>query len=251
MKIGIDGSEEFQELITGRVGWIGRQPVSSTYGFQMKYDQFGNIIDENFEDPSERLLIDHFENTVLHIKQDHLKDTFSMIELGSNNCFYSMLFKKIFAPKKTLNIMVEPYEKYLNLGKEHFDINNFEGIFLNKKIDTPEGWGAKNIHFTCESTTVDDLMREFKIDELDVLHCDIDGAEFLALESAKDALSRKKINVLFILTHNTHPNKFSIHDQCFDLLLKKYGYTCILNHTISDVGGDTILVFKKSLFYCN
>ena len=75
MKISIDGSEEFQKLIKDHLGWAGRESISSKYGFQMKYDQFGNIVDENFEDHTEKLLIDHFEDTMLHKKVSMLHVT--------------------------------------------------------------------------------------------------------------------------------------------------------------------------------
>ena len=139
--------------------------------------------------------------------------------------------------------------KNSNTGVEHFKHNNLKANFIKKKIYNPEKWC--NIDLDCDQVLVDDLLNEYKIDTLDVLHCDIDGTEVLALESAKEFLTKNKINFLFILTHpGTAGNK--IHPQGSDFLhnevkriLKSYGYKMILEISDGLVGHDNLVVFKR------
>ena len=113
--------------------------VTEKYGIKMKYNQFGDIVTENFEDPDEKIAIDLFEKSVLDLKLKN-KNVYSMIELGSNFSYYSMLFKKILEPDESLSILLEPYDKYMKTGKEHFEINNLEGVFLKERIYNPIPW---------------------------------------------------------------------------------------------------------------
>lgn len=215
----------------------------------MKYNQFAQTVDENYEDPEEKIAIDLFEKWVLELKTKN-KTKYNMIELGSNYSYYSMLFKKILQPSESFNLLLEPYEKYMKIGKEHFQINNLEGTFLEERIYDPNPWC--NITFTCPTTTIDDLMERYEIDELDILHSDIDKTEEYALNSAKNSLQNKKIDTLFIMTHPltdherwaTAENPTQLHLRCKQILLD-YGYTLIYDHPYCDLAGDGMLVFKK------
>ena len=220
--------------------------ITEKYNLKIKYNQFAQEVSSNFEDPDEKILIDSFEKYVLELKNKN-KEKYSMIELGSNFSYYSMLFKKIIEPNETLSIMVEPYEKFFNTGKEHFEINNLEGNFLKKRIYNPELWC--NIKFDYPSTGIDELLDEYKIEELDVLHCDIDQSEVLALNTASNSLKNKKIDLLFILTHGKDQQEVSnpptpLHVECKNIL-NGYGYDCLLDHPTCDVCGDGLLIFKK------
>jgi len=210
------------------------------YNFKVKYNQFGqHCANEplyNFEDISEEVLINCFEQEVLDLKASNTTHNL-MIELGSNNCFYSMLYRQIMAPIPIKNIMVEPYEIYMNLGKEHFELNGFNGEFLNRRIFTPERWCDKE--FQCDPITIDNLFATYNLSGIDVLHCDIDGAEIYALEGAKIALEKKLISLIFLCTHSD-----DLHVKCKDILTN-YSYNCILDHPQPTVGYDRVLVFDK------
>jgi hypothetical protein len=223
--------------------------LTEKYGIKMKYNQFADIVSENFEDSDEKIAIDLFEKCVLDLKEKN-KTKYNMIELGSNYSYYSMLFKKIIEPNKSFNLLLEPYEKYMKTGKEHFEINNLEGVFLEERIYNPTPWC--DITFTCPTTTIDELMDRYEIDELDILHSDIDKSEVYALDSAKHALENKKIDTLFIMTHpqtpeegwSTEENPTQLHLRCKEILFN-YGYTLVYDHPRCDLAGDGMLVFKK------
>ena len=53
-----------------------------------------NQVDDNFYDASEEIVISHFEQNCIDLQKQNKKE-YSMIELGSNQAYYSCLFKAI------------------------------------------------------------------------------------------------------------------------------------------------------------
>ena len=194
--------------------------VTEKYGFKMFLDQFGVPVVENYYDTSELLLIEAFEKYVLDLKNKS-KDLYTMIELGSNQAYYSMLFKSILKNKDTVTIMVEPTDEYMVRGKFHFSINNYDGIFINKCIG--KTWVAHN----------------YNIEKLDVLHSDIDGAELTMLEGAAESLKNKKIEYAFILTHY-----LGLHEACLKFI-SQFDYDVLLDHREDNIGADRLIIIKS------
>lgn len=228
------------------------------YGIKMKWRccHLPEIarVSENYYDKSETLVAELFEKYVSQLKKKEKKQ-YTMVELGSNYSYYSMLFKKIIGPKKTFNIMVEPYDPCMQYGKDHFEMNNLEGIFLREKIRNPTPCGVwRGITFDCPSTTLDEILKRHDIDELDMLHCDIDGAEGYMLEGAEDALKYKKIDTLFLMTHAVDDEDESLckcgkgpsklHVKVKNKLLS-YGYNLMFDHEECTLSGDSMLIFKR------
>lgn len=210
--------------------------VTEKYGFKMFLDQFGVPVVENFYDTSELLLIEAFEKYVLDLKNKS-KDLYTMIELGSNQAYYSMLFKSILKNKDTVTIMVEPTDEYMVRGKFHFNINNYDGIFINKCIG--KTWVAHNSTFNKEEVSVDQLVNDYNIEKLDVLHSDIDGAELTMLEGAAESLKNKKIEYAFILTHY-----LGLHEACLKFI-SQFDYDVLLDHREDNIGADRLIIIKS------
>jgi hypothetical protein len=210
--------------------------VTEKYNFEVKYDQFGNRVDKYYFDKDEIFLIEKFENIILDLKEKNLQ-TYSMLELGSNQAYYSLLFKSILKDKNTVSILVEPHDPYIVRGIEHFSINNYEGYFLNKSIGT--SWIAHNTNFNKPVTNVDEIIQEYKLDSLTVLHSDIDGAEITMLEGSDWALTNKKIKYAFILTHG-----LETHLKCLDII-SKYDYEILVNHQEDNIGADRLIIIKS------
>jgi hypothetical protein len=211
-------------------------------------------VSENYYEESEALVAELFEKYVFELKIKN-KEKYNMIELGSNYSYYSMLFKKIIGPDKTFNLMVEPYGPCMQYGKDHFEINNLEGVFLQEQIRNPTPCGVwGDIPFDCPSTTIDELFERYNIDELDMLHCDIDTGEVYMLDEAENALKDKKIDTLFIMTHARNAEDESLckcgkgpaplHVEVRKRLLD-YGYTLLFDHEPCTLSGDSMVIFKR------
>ena len=61
--------------------------------------------------------------------------------------------------------------------------------------------------------TVDSFCHDQDIKHLDILHADIQGFELDMLMGAKEMLSQKKIDYIFISTHSNE-----LHEQCLEIL---------------------------------
>jgi hypothetical protein len=209
------------------------------YNFKVSIDQFHQKVDSNFEDEKEIELIDVFEKEILNLQKTN-KEKYTMIELGSNQSYYSLLFKHILGKDKTLNILVEPDPKHLKATiSEFFNLNNCEGILYNKAIGESYKPNLENIKITeCGSITLDQILIENNIDVLDVLHCDIDGAELSLIKTCSDTFKNKKIDTIFLLTHSY------CHEICKEFF-NNLEYDLIYENNMRSIGWDNLLVYKK------
>jgi FkbM family methyltransferase len=156
--------------------------------------------------------------------------------LRNNSIVFYKFFKSILKNKNVKSIMVEPYEPYLVRGIEHFEINNYSGIFLNKSIGNE--WVAHHTNFDGEVISVDEIIEEYNLDELSVLHSDIDGSEIKMLHGCEQSFLNKKIKYAFILTHG-----LKTHLECLDIILK-YDYNILLDHREANVGHDSLIIIE-------
>jgi hypothetical protein len=231
--------------------------ITKKYNIKMLCDQAGDRVPEDFLDASELPCIEKFEECCLDLKSQN-RERYTMIELGSNQAYYSMLFRGIIDSdkknQKCKNIMLEPTPEHMKRGKRHFFHNNFEGIFEEGGIGHYWCWHTRWHEKSLPSYTIDELMKKHYIDQLDVLHSDIDGNEIRLLESSERAFKDKKINYIFILTHgvwneleSTYSTKIikngeNRHKVCREFLLN-CGYSLLLDVS-ENVGYDGLLVFK-------
>ena len=111
----------------------------------------------------------------------------SMIELGAYWGHYSMWLKK--ARPKADVILVEPDPACLKAGQDNFARNGFEGEFIQAFVGNGK-------------FQVDEFFRNRKIRKLDILHTDIQGFEVEMLGGARDVLTRRRVQYLFISTHS-------------------------------------------------
>jgi FkbM family methyltransferase len=167
-----------------------------------------------------------------------------MLELGSFWAYYSLWFQREIP--NGVSIMLEPNANKIEVGKEHFHINNFEGTFIrgfvgDKSLPAAEfiDWdGTKSV---IPQVSIDGLMQQLGLEEIDILHADVQGAEFDMLKGAANALEHNKINYLFISTHGHQ------HRRC-KRQLDKYGYKVIAEHSVlQSYSGDGLIVAKSSL----
>ena len=129
----------------------------------------------------------------------HMPDGATMIELGANWAFYSMWFQKEVPNAR--NFMIEPDPENLNRGVRNFRLNDFNGQFLRGGV----GPGAQGLR---------QFLTQAKIEYIDLLHADIQGAELHLLEAIRDLLDARKVGYIFISTHSQE-----LHEQCTEFLV--------------------------------
>jgi len=162
-----------------------------------------------------------------------LKDVSSggaMIECGSNWAYYSAWFNK--SVKNAINIMIEPTNKKLEVGKKNFESNNMKGIFENAFIGRSAISGAKFIDwdrkvYDIDRLCIDDIVERYNLDKVDIVHADIQGAELEMLYGSTRSISKSKIRYFVISTHSD-----AIHYHC-TRFLKTHGFNIVCDHTIA------------------
>lgn len=127
-----------------------------------------------------------------------LKKNSIMVELGSYWSMYSVWFMSTVQDGKSY--CIESDIENLNLGKKNFKLNGFESNFFRGKISPGE--------FELNKFFLDQ-----NIDNLDILHSDIQGDELYMLETIHEYLRCKKIKYVFISTHSD-----IIHYSCIERL---------------------------------
>lgn len=163
----------------------------------------------------------------------------TMIELGSNWSYYSMWFNKTF--ENATNIMVEPNRTKLTAGQENFKLNGMHGIFENAFVSDKSNpnsvftdWDGQN--YQLGSVCVDDLIQRYGLESVDILHADIQGAEYAMLFGCANAIMSGKIKCFFISTHG-----IATHHACLGFLIS-CGYKILSCHTEMESFADDGLI---------
>jgi hypothetical protein len=165
----------------------------------------------------------------------HMPENATMIELGSYWAYYSLWFATEIKGAK--NYLIEPDPKRLEIGRKNFELNNKTGFFcrgfVGVVMDTdPDIAGTEYI-------SIDDFIEKEKISHVDILHADIQGAEYEMLTSAVNHLDQ--IDYFIISTHNHEQH----HLPCLDFLKTK-GFVILAEHTASEsCSGDGLIVAKR------
>lgn len=190
------------------------------------------------------------EEKVFYEVLKRIKPGGTMLELGAWWSYYSMWFLKAIKDSKA--ICCEPDPDNLNAGKANMALNGFSSetdfVFYPTAAGSEDG---KIINFITEKKikikvpirTVDSILDERKIDQLDILHMDIQGAELAALKGARKSIQSGKIRFLFVSTHHyLISNDPLMHQKCLDFIIDHSGYI-ISAHTVAEsCSGDGLIV---------
>lgn len=170
----------------------------------------------------------------------------TMIELGAYWAYYSVWFCRTL--KNARAFAFEPNKPFLNIGKQNIETNKVQvhieqaaaGIKDDEVVNHPAN-PAKNAKTLIK--TVDTIVRENKIDSVDILHMDIQGAELDALESASKTIKSGKVRFLFISTHHhSISNEPRMHEKCIEFVQKHNGHI-VCDHSIYEsFSGDGLIV---------
>lgn len=182
------------------------------------YGNHVNILKLNngSHEPSEERM---FQNILTDIQENG-----TMLELGSYWSFYSIWFNKSI--KNAKNYCIEPGNDEINVGRLNCKLNgvmcDYTKGFVGSNVGVPkEALGANIIN-------LNDYCKQKGISELDLLHSDIQGAEYEMLKTITNMLDERKIKYLFISTHSNE-----IHYNCIDLL-KEHNYRIVASSDFED-----------------
>jgi hypothetical protein len=165
----------------------------------------------------------------------HVPPSGAMLELGAYWGFYSLWFAHEVPGARSF--LVEPEPENLKSGMLNFRENGHDAVFENAYVGARPGIA----HNGTKVVSVDDFCQRHHIDQLAILHADIQGFEVEMLEGASRMLSNKKIMYIFISTHST-----PLHRACIDLL-RASGFVILASADLDDTFSiDGLIVAKRA-----
>jgi FkbM family methyltransferase len=169
----------------------------------------------------------------------------TMIELGGFWCFYSLWF--LSSGKRRRAIVVEPDPKHLRVGQMNARLNGLTPAFVHGFAgSTP----SDPVPFQTEESgeillkrlSVPVLMEFQRIERLSVLHCDIQGAEFDMLCGCKGLFESRRIQFVFVSTHDHRISGDPLtHQRCL-AVIRNCGGRIIAEHDVQSYSGDGLIV---------
>lgn len=174
------------------------------------------------------------EEKVFHEVLKWIPKGATMLELGAYWCYYSLWFSTVILDAN--NYVMEPHAENLEVGKKNFKLNHKKAHFLNAYL----GLTSLGKFMGVRRLSVDEFLNENKIDQLAILHADIQGGEHDMLLSSVEAIKMKKIDYFFISTHGS-----KVHKACRDFLLMS-DYMIIAEHEKhQSCSGDGLIVARR------
>ncbi|CAN1496536.1 hypothetical protein MCEGE14_00370 [Burkholderiaceae bacterium] len=171
-----------------------------------------------------------------------------MMELGGFWTYYTNWF--LMDQPRRAGVVLEPRPGNLELGKLNASLNNLSPTFFHGfagRHDVPDARfnSAEGVELSLPCYTVPQLLAVMGWKQLDLLHCDIQGAEFDILESCVPLFKVGAINWIFISTHAHHISGDPLtHERCLDLV-KACGGVIEAEHDVYEsFSGDGLIVAR-------
>jgi FkbM family methyltransferase len=171
-----------------------------------------------------------------------------MVELGSFWAYYSLWAKQAIPAARL--ILVEPDAENLEVGQRNLELNGVEAsVTLHAAVggdhDTTATviWESDGLRHKNRMVSIDGLMRECALERIDLLVCDVQGAEVDALHGAARALAERRIRFLVVSTHHYRISRDPLtHQRCLQLL-QDAGVHIIAEHSVQEsCSGDGLIV---------
>lgn len=172
----------------------------------------------------------------------------TMIELGSYWSYYSLWFLKD-APNRRA-IAVEPDPKHLEVGRRNAKLNGLAPIFVNAAAaatshESIPFCGQSSGSIVLPQTTVEQLMQDAAIEILNILHCDIDGAELEVIKSCENLFRNGRIRWLVLSTHAPEISGDPLtHQRCLELIQNLGGVVEAEHDVYESFSGDGMIVAR-------
>jgi FkbM family methyltransferase len=185
---------------------------------------------------------------VMRVLKSTKQKSFSIIELGSFWSYYSLWFLKELPNSKAF--CFEPDPVNLSIGKKNAIINSLSPIFESAAAGSEDGKiislpldsdPSQNIDVKIRS--VDSIVNQHKLKQVDILHMDVQGVELDTLEGALQTIINNKIRFLFVSTHHYSFSKdVATHQKCLEFITKNGGKIIASHNVLESYSGDGLIV---------
>jgi FkbM family methyltransferase len=169
-----------------------------------------------------------------------------ILELGAFWAYYSMWYLK--SVPFSAAFCVEPDANHIAVGQENMSLNKLQAAFVQacageeflpeKSFSTESGEVVR-----IPQHTVPSAMAHFDLEEIEVLHADVQGAELGLLSSCTGLFEAGKIRFLVVSTHHVSiSGSSSTHADCI-ATLRAHGARILCEHDIDEsFSGDGLIV---------
>ena len=189
------------------------------------------------------------EERLFHEVMRVLPDDGTMIELGGYWAFYSAWFLRGGADRRA--VVVEPDLAHRAIGERNLALNGLAAEFVTAYAarapvaPRPFQTDTSGV-LMLPGVSVPQLMEERGIARLDVLHCDVQGAEFDVLVGCLPLFAARRIGWLFV---STHAHQISgdplIHQRCL-ALVRQAGLVVEAEHDVYESFSGNGLIVARS-----
>jgi len=173
-----------------------------------------------------------------------VKDGDTIFDIGANIGWYSNHLSKKLPNAKIYSFEPIP-ETFLQL-KQNTELNDSKNILLNNialsnKIEklvfyySPTVTGASSLvnitenenmnRLECDTTTLDHYFFKNKLNKIDFIKCDVEGAELFVFEGGETIINKYK-PIIFTEMLRKWASKFGYHPNDIILFLSGMGYEC-------------------------
>jgi FkbM family methyltransferase len=172
----------------------------------------------------------------------------TMVELGSFWAYYSLWTKRAIPAARL--ILVEPDAANLEVGRRNLELNGVEAsAILHAAIGSEHdatitlAWESDGRRHKTRQISIDGLMSEYRLERIDLLLCDVQGAEVAALRGATRALAERRLRFLVVSTHHHRITGDPLtHQRCLQLV-QDARVQIIAEHSVSEsCSGDGLIV---------
>lgn len=197
---------------------------------------------QGHHEPQEELA---FHTIIERLSRDTPAPT--MVELGSYWAYYST-WAKHEIPGAQLTL-VEPDPRNLEVGRRNLALNGMEAAaMLHAAVGSEHGgtlilpWDSDGRAHATPQVSVDGLMSDLDLQRIDLLLCDVQGAEIAMLDGAVSALKERRIRFLVVSTHHHEITGDPLTHQRCAKILHDAGAHFIAEHSVSEsCSGDGLI----------
>ena len=176
----------------------------------------------------------------------------TMVELGCFWAYYTLWFLAAFPDGRA--VAAEPDPDHLAVGRRNAELNGRHVDFVRAaagRADQGEIEFESELHpgrrHRAPVVGLDELIAQRGIDQIDVLHLDIQGAETDLLASESARLASGSVRFVVVSTHHhLISGSATTHQDCLDILQAAGGHV-ITEHTVAEsYSGDGLIAASFS-----
>jgi len=172
------------------------------------------LLDQTDVAVSASLALGVFENTEIDLFRKCLKRGFSVVDIGANIGYYTVIAAKSVGPEGKV-FSYEPENINHSFLEKNIKANNFSNVTA-LKIGLSDKKGSNKLYLdknnkgrhtlayeknkeclTIDTDTLDNSLKKYGSPKIDLIKIDIEGAEFMALEGMKETINRSPELILF------------------------------------------------------